>query len=71
MKDAIDRTIGIIDETSSVIACSELGRIGEPSGVEYAEVIEAVSGIVKGRATYFPLWLGAACRVCRVCGRRG
>ena len=44
MKDAIDRTIGIIDETSSVIACSELGRIGEPSGVEFAEVVEAASG---------------------------
>ncbi|MDP4120255.1 MAG: helix-turn-helix domain-containing protein [Bacillota bacterium] len=29
MRDAIDRTIGIIDETSVVIACSELGRIGE------------------------------------------
>ena len=29
MKDAIDRTIGVIDETSVVIACSELGKIGE------------------------------------------
>lgn len=29
MKDAIDRTIGVVDETSVVIACSDLGRIGE------------------------------------------
>lgn len=29
MRDAIDRTIGIVDETSVIIACSELGRIGE------------------------------------------
>lgn len=29
MKDAIDRTIGIIDENGTVIACSELTRIGE------------------------------------------
>lgn len=29
MKDAIDRTIGVIDESNTVIACSELGRIGE------------------------------------------
>ena len=29
MRDAIDRTIGVIDETSVTIACSELGRIGE------------------------------------------
>ena len=29
MRDAVDRTIGVIDETSVIIACSELGRIGE------------------------------------------
>lgn len=29
MKDAISRTIGVIDETSVIIACSDLGRIGE------------------------------------------
>lgn len=29
MKDAVDRTIGVIDETSVIIACSELGKIGE------------------------------------------
>ena len=29
MKDAIDRTFGVVDENFSVIACSELGKIGE------------------------------------------
>ncbi len=29
MKDTIDRTIGVVDETMSTIACSDLGRIGE------------------------------------------
>ena len=29
MKESIDRVFGIIDENSTVIACSELGRIGE------------------------------------------
>ena len=29
MKDAIDRTFGVIDESMTVIACSELGKIGE------------------------------------------
>lgn len=29
MKNAIDRTIGIVDETGMIISCSELGRIGE------------------------------------------
>ena len=29
MKDAIDRTVGVIDETGTIIACSELSVIGE------------------------------------------
>ena len=29
MKDAVDRVIGVIDETGVVISCSELGKIGE------------------------------------------
>lgn len=29
MKDSVDCAIGVIDETGTVIACSELGRIGE------------------------------------------
>ncbi len=29
MRDAIDRTIGVLDETSTIIACSDLGKIGE------------------------------------------
>ena len=29
MREAIDRTIGVVDETGTVIACSELGLIGE------------------------------------------
>jgi len=33
MKDAIDKTIGVIDESNNIIACSELGRIGETISV--------------------------------------
>lgn len=29
MRDAIDRTIGVVDESGTIIACSELGLIGE------------------------------------------
>ena len=29
MREAVDRTIGVIDETGTVISCSDLGRIGE------------------------------------------
>ena len=29
MKDAIDRVVGVVDETGAVISCSELNLIGE------------------------------------------
>ncbi len=29
MKDTLDRVVGVVDENGTVIACSELGRIGE------------------------------------------
>ncbi len=29
MKDAIDRVVGVVDETGAVISCSELDQIGE------------------------------------------
>ena len=32
MRDAIDRTIGVVDETLTIIACSDLGRVGEIAG---------------------------------------
>ena len=32
MKDAVDRTIGVVDVDGVIIACSELGRIGEVIG---------------------------------------
>ena len=29
MKEAVDRVLGVVDETGTVISCSELGQIGE------------------------------------------
>ena len=29
MKDAVDRVLGVVDETGTIISCSELTRIGE------------------------------------------
>ena len=29
MSEAIDRTIGVIDESSIIIACSDLSRVGD------------------------------------------
>lgn len=49
MKDAIDRVIGVIDETGVVISCSELVRIGEVrqgirEELNYAGEVVAVNG---------------------------
>ena len=41
MKDAIDRVVGVVDETSVVIACSELGRIGEVNENINSETLSA------------------------------
>ena len=49
MKDSIDRTFGVIDENYTIIACSELGKIGET--VE-AFTITANELIVLGGLTY-------------------
>ena len=52
MKDAVDRTIGVIDETGVVISCSELGKIGEiRQGIR--EEISYTSDFIKlGGCTY-------------------
>lgn len=41
MRDEIDRTIGVIDETGTIISCSELSRIGEVLGNAATEVFSA------------------------------
>ncbi|MCR4925364.1 MAG: helix-turn-helix domain-containing protein [Clostridiales bacterium] len=38
MRDAINRTIGVIDETRTIISCSELGKIGEVQSENVAQV---------------------------------
>lgn len=34
MKDVVDKTFGVVDSSGTIVACSELGRIGEQLGVE-------------------------------------
>jgi carbohydrate diacid regulator len=54
MKDAIDRTIGVVDETSIIIACSELGEVGAVNDkVTFESFINNSVFAVDGR-TYFP-----------------
>ncbi len=49
MKDAVDRTIGVVDETSVIIACSELGKIGEVNeGINSATLSSTVPFVLNG-----------------------
>ena len=52
MRDAIDRTIGVIDETSVIIACSELGRIGEVNDSVTPELMASAEPFVVNGYTY-------------------
>lgn len=52
MRDAIDRTIGVIDETSVIIACSELGRIGEVNDSVTPELMASAEPFVINGYTY-------------------
>lgn len=54
MHDAIDRVIGVIDETGTVIACSDLVRIGEVHNSIAMNVNNASDTFVKGAYTYKP-----------------
>jgi carbohydrate diacid regulator len=52
MKDAIDRTIGVVDETSVVIACSDLGKIGEVDESVNSETLISAVPFVSNGVTY-------------------
>ena len=52
MRSAIDRTIGIIDETGTIISCSELGRIGEVLPTAAASAFMDTEACVVDGCTY-------------------
>ena len=52
-KEAIDRTVGIVDENLTVIACSDLGRVGEKSLLS-AEHFAEEGSFVMNDCTYMP-----------------
>ena len=52
MQPAIDRTIGVIDESLSIVACSDLGRIGESVPAVTAETFTVPEAFVVDGYTY-------------------
>lgn len=59
MTDAVDRTLGVIDETGTVIACSELVKIGETRQEARDEMTYSSSVLCVGGYTYRSLGSGA------------
>ena len=52
-KEAIERTVGIVDEGLTVIACSDLGRVGEVSSLT-ADAFTGGESFVLDNYTYVP-----------------
>ncbi len=52
MRDVVDRTIGIIDESGAVIACSDLGRIGEIRTNNLVSVFSSATPVVSDGCLY-------------------
>ena len=52
MKDAVGRTIGVIDENGIVIACSDLMKIGETRQSAKEEMIYSSDSVVYSGYTY-------------------
>ena len=52
MVEVIDRTFGVIDETGTVISCSELGKIGEIQSHAVSNVFASVDIVHSDGYTY-------------------
>lgn len=52
MSDAIDRTIGVIDETSVIIACSDISRVGGSFGEAATETLNMDDVCVVDNCTF-------------------
>jgi carbohydrate diacid regulator len=58
MKDAVDRTIGVIDENGVIIACSELSKIGDMRTGVRDELAYTTEFVTSGGYTYRPIGTG-------------
>ncbi|MBQ4510130.1 MAG: helix-turn-helix domain-containing protein [Clostridia bacterium] len=59
MHDAVDRVIGVIDDTGSVVACSELSKIGSVHEKAREEMSYTTEGMVVDGYTYHHIGSGA------------
>ncbi|MGN0467628.1 MAG: PucR family transcriptional regulator [Acutalibacteraceae bacterium] len=55
MKDAIDRTIGVVDKAGTIICCSDLGRIGETYFVNFKDELSNFEPVVISGKTFLAI----------------
>lgn len=55
MKDAVDRTIGVVDASGTIICCSDLGRIGETGMPYIKDELTSFDPKVIGGKTYLAI----------------
>ena len=52
MRDVIGKVVGVVDESGSIVACTELGRVGETMGFPVAEAFSAQGAVVLNGCTF-------------------
>ena len=59
MKEVVGRTVGVIDENGIIVACSEVGKIGESKQRVREELAYSQSSLVLDGYTYRTLAAGS------------
>lgn len=54
MRDAIDRTVGVIDENFIITACSDLNKVGEIVDITKTDISNINEAFTRGNYTYKP-----------------
>ena len=54
MSDSINRVVGVIDDTATIVSCSDLSRIGETVDLDFLELSHAEQPMVANGFTYRP-----------------
>ncbi len=61
MSDSIDRTVGVIDDAATIIACSDPAMIGESANLDFMDLAHAQEPQVTGKNTYCPFGADSYC----------
>ena len=58
VKDLVNNNVGVIDATTSIIACTELSKIGDTKNVSVSDIFVPNKAVIINGDLYFPFGLG-------------